>query len=198
MNDIKYPFLIGSRIYLRPLIMEDVDEEYVGWLNDSQVTRYLETGKFPSTLKTVRQYVERFQDSTTNFAFAITLSKGGEHIGNVTLNNLNWIHRIADTGLMIGRKGLWNRGYAFEAWSLVLKYAFQRLGLRKIIAYAIWENIASITVLRKLGFKVEGLHRKELFIEGKYRDGVRFGLFREEFYKYAGEENPTKIEKVGE
>ena len=85
---------------------------------------------------------------------------------------------------MIGRKECWGKGYAFEAWNLLMEYAFERLGLRKIIAGAVADNVASIVTLEKLGFEIEGRFRKEYFVEGEYRDGIRLGLLREEFYKY--------------
>jgi RimJ/RimL family protein N-acetyltransferase len=162
----------------------DINEDYLGWLNDHEVTRYLETGKFPSTPQAMRRYLEHFQSSTSDLLFAIIDRETDLHIGNVTLNHINWIHRTADTGLMIGRRDFWGKGYAFEAWSLLIQYAFERLGLRKIIAGAVADNVASIVTLEKLGFKMEGRPRMEYFIDGQYRDGVRLGLFRNEFYKF--------------
>jgi RimJ/RimL family protein N-acetyltransferase len=165
----------------------DVCEDYLNWLNDHEVTRHLETGFFPSTPTSVQNYLKRFQGSTTDLAFAIIDRPTEQHIGNVTLNRIHWVHRTADTGLMIGRKEFWGKGYAFEAWSLVIDYAFNRLGLRKIIAGARAENLASLTVLKKLGFKVEGVLRQEFVADGKYCDGIRMGMFRDEFYKSAQE-----------
>lgn len=183
-EDMRRPFLVGQRLYLRLLEESDISQDYVGWLNDAEVTRYMETGTYPSTPESIRTYLERFQGSTTDVIFAIVDRETDQHIGNVTLNNINWIHRTADTGLIIGRKDFWGKGCAFEAWSLVLEYAFQRLGLRKIIAGAIADNTASIAVLEKLGFRVEGRLRQEFLVDGEYRDGVRLGLLREEFHKY--------------
>jgi len=68
---------------------------------------------------------------------------------------------------MIGRKEFWGRGYAFEAWSLLLEYAFEVLGLRKIIAGAVVGNVPSMVVLKKLGFKVEGRLRQEFVMNGE-------------------------------
>jgi len=184
MNKMRRPFLIGERLYLRSLEDSDIGEEYLGWLNDPEVTRYLETGKFPSTPEIIRKYVEQFTNSSSDLLFGIIDRDTDLHIGNVTLNRINWIHRTADTGLLIGRKEFWGKGYAFEAWSLLIEYAFQRLGLRKIIAGAVADNKASIVALEKLGFRVEGTFRREYLIDGEYRDSVRLGLLREEFYKY--------------
>jgi len=183
---MRRPFLIGEKLYLRALEESDIGEEYLGWLNEPEVTRYLGTGKFPSTLDSLRKYLDHFRDSTTDLVFAIVDKETNQHIGNVTLNRIDWIHRTGDTGLMIGRKDFWGKGYAFEAWSLLIDYAFQRLGLRKIIAGAIADNAASVVTLEKLGFKLEARFRREYFIDGEYRDAVRLGLFREEFYKSSG------------
>ncbi len=181
---MRRPFLVGERLYLRLIEESDINEDYLGWLNDYEVTRYLETGKFPSTQETIRSYVTNFRRSTTDLIFAIVDRETDQHIGNVTLNRINSIHRTADTGLMIGRREFWGKGYAFEAWSVLIEYAFQRLDLRKIIAGAVADNVASVVTLEKLGFTIEGRFRQEYFMEGEYRDGIRLGLFREEFYKY--------------
>ena len=178
------PFLVGKKLYLRKLEESDVTAEYVAWLNDSAVTRWLETGKYPSTLQSVRQFVSRFASGTTDLLFAIMDRKTGLHIGNVTLNHIHPIHRTADTGLLIGRKEFWGKGYASEAWSLLLEYAFDRLGIRKITAGAADGNKASIAVLSRLGFQLEGKARKQFFVDGGYQDHVRMGLFREELHRH--------------
>jgi RimJ/RimL family protein N-acetyltransferase len=77
----------------------------------------------------------------------------------------------------------WRKSYAFEAWSLLLEYAFEALGLRKIIAGAVVDNVPSMAVLDKLGFQVEGTLRQEFVMNGECRDAVRFGLLKHEFYK---------------
>jgi [ribosomal protein S5]-alanine N-acetyltransferase len=174
-------FLRSSRLYLRRLTEADITDEYVGWLNDSEVTRFLETGKFPSSRESVRAFLQRFDDSATDLIFAIVDAATDQHIGNVTLNRINWIHRTADTGLLIGRAEYRGKGYAHEAWGLVASYAFERLGLRKLIAGVVDGNAASQRTLEKLGFRVEGRLRAEYWVEGQVRDALRLGLLREEF-----------------
>lgn len=178
---MKNPFLTGQKLYLRPLEPGDVNEQYVRWLNDPEVTHYLGVGRFPATLESVQRYLQRFRDSTTDLIFAIVDRESNLHIGNVTLNRIDRIGLTADTGLMIGNKEFWGRGYASEAWAILLDYAFQKLGLRKIIAGAVSGHEASLSVLRRLGFQTEGTLRKECWVDGEYRDAVRLGLFQEEF-----------------
>ena len=175
------PVLAGPRLRLRPLRASDVSEEYLEWLNDPEVTRYLEVGARRSTPRTVRAYLQRFHRSRTDFIFAVIERQSGRHIGNVTINRIHPVHGTADTGLMIGRKDLWGQGYASEAWSLVLHHAFGDLGVRKIVATVVAENGRSLGALKTLGFQVEGVCRQERRVDGAYRDVVRLGLFREAF-----------------
>ena len=178
---MKQPLLAGKKLILRPFEPSDLSEEYLGWLNDPEVTRYLGVGREPATLESVRRYVARFKDSETDLLFAIVDRQTEKHIGNVTLNHIHRVDKTADTGLMIGDKAFWGRGVAFEAWVLLIEHAFSKMGLRKIIAGAVAGNGASLSVLKRLGFREEGVLREEFFLDGNYLDTVRLGLLQHEF-----------------
>lgn len=182
------PFLIGEKVYLRAIEASDIDGPYLDWLNDVEVTLYMETGRFPSTSATLRKYLERFDGSSTDVIFAICDKKTDKHIGTATLNSISWIHRTANTGIMIGDKAYWGKGYAYEAWKFLIDYSFSRLGLRKITAGAVVDNIASIKLQEKLGFKIEGTFKEQVMISGTYHDTVLLGLFHNDFYNAKGEQ----------
>lgn len=172
--------LTGERLTLRPLRTRDLGPTYLSWLNDPEVTRWLST-RPPVTAKDLRGYFSRFKGSSTDRIFAIIENSSRKHIGNVTLNHIDALHRIADTGLMIGRRECWGKGYAYDAWHLAISHAFGPLGLRKVFAGVVDGNSASEATLRKLGFREEGRLRRHWFINGAYRDVLRFGLFEDEF-----------------
>jgi len=173
--------LVGPRVLLRPLQESDVNEEYLAWLNDRAVNRYLAVGQSVSTDETLRAYLQRFQNSRTDVLFVIIHRQTARPLGTVTINRLHPVNRTADTGIMIGRKDSWGRGYGVEAWRLAIEYAFTNLGVRKLTAGAVVDNLASIAALKKLGFKQEGVFREEFLVDGQYRDIVRFGVFQHEF-----------------
>ena len=52
----KSAFMAGSQVYLRPLERTDLTERYLGWLNDPEVTRYMETGIFPTTMQDLEKF----------------------------------------------------------------------------------------------------------------------------------------------
>jgi ribosomal-protein-alanine N-acetyltransferase len=185
VDNMRRAFLVGARIYLRVLDEDDISEESIGWLNDPEVTRYLAiTGKFPATAKSMERWLEKRQNGTDNLAFAIMDKATNRHIGNVTLDDINWVHRTADISLIIGAKDFWGNGYGSEAQSVLIEYAFNRLGLNKVLNSPVADHIGSVKMAEKLGFQAEGVLRKQLFIEGEYRDQIRMGLFVNEFRKF--------------
>ena len=68
------------------------------------------------------------------------------------------------------------RGHATAAVRLMLRRAFDELGLHRVEAACMPANLASIRVLRKCGFRTEGLARSYLCINGVWEDHRRFAV----------------------
>jgi RimJ/RimL family protein N-acetyltransferase len=75
----------------------------------------------------------------------------------------------AELGYVIS-KSFWNTGVTSEAVRLALEKGFKDLGVKRIEAYVDPENIGSIRVLEKNGFKLEGLLKKYVVHRGNIRD----------------------------
>lgn len=162
------PVLTNERLILRPMVVEDATEAYVRWLNDPVVNRYSEYRFTTHTLESVYAYLERAcADEQTHF-FAMVTRDDGRHIGNAKLGPEDPHHKRASFGIMIGERSAWGKGYATEALALLEQYAFDALGLHKLTAGAVAENVGSIRMLEKRGFVVEGRRREH------FRDGERF------------------------
>src|SRR5438105_15493808 len=106
--------LIGRTIYLRRVHQTDATERYVGWLNDPEVNRFLESRFVQWTVESVRDYILARQNAFDHF-FAICDLCHERHIGNIKLGPVNPHHRNADVSLFIGEKSYWRRGVASEA-----------------------------------------------------------------------------------
>jgi ribosomal-protein-alanine N-acetyltransferase len=70
------------------------------------------------------------------------------------------------------------RGVTPTAVALVIDHAFRSLGLHRVEANVRPENVASLAVVRKLGFTEEGRHRDYLAIDGDWRDHLTFALLK--------------------
>ena len=176
-----HPFLIGEKVYLRRLEREDLEGNYFQWLNDYEVTIDLSSGVFPNSREEMEQYFTRMQTSGKDIFFAIVEKETDRHIGNLRIGDIDWIHRRASIGQLIGEKDCWGKGYGTESLRLAIKYCFQRLNLHKIVEAAASSATAAIRYMEKMGFVLEGTFRKETFRDGEYHDVLRYGLLREDY-----------------
>src|SRR5262245_34214129 len=73
------------------------------------------------------------------------------------------------------------KGYMTEGLRLVLRHGFRTLGLHRIEANVQPENVRSIALVERLGFRREGYSPRYLKIGGRWRDHVRYAMLAEEF-----------------
>ena len=72
------------------------------------------------------------------------------------------------------------KGLMSEAAALTLDFAFDELGLHRVMANYTPDNPASGRLLARLGFRIEGYAPRYLKIHGKWRDHVLTALTTEE------------------
>ena len=180
-------YLKGKKIQLVKFTDRYITAEYVSWLNDHDINRYLCTGRFPVSKKDMYA-----PDDSKNLMFAIMSNIGidsGEqafvdkdyihYVGTISLHDISWIDRKGEVGYMIGSKDHWGMGIASEAISLVVDYAFNRLNLNKVSAGVVDGNPGSSRALEKNGFKQYCITPQHYYLEGKFFDQI-------EFYKLQG------------
>ncbi len=169
-------FLTGERIYLRGVRLSDVNENYYRWMNDPEVTKFTESRFFPASTESLEEYVKAKQEDKDSIFLAIVIKENHQHIGNIKLGPINWIHRLADIGIIIGEKDYWGKGCAAESIRLISNYAFRALNLHKLTAGCYKGNVASCKTFEKAGFIKEGVRKAHVFSEGKYQDILQYGL----------------------
>ena len=178
-KDNFYLFLVGECIYLREVRPSDVNENYYRWMNDPEVTQYLESRFAPNSMETLQEYVRNFMGNKDNIFLAIVLKENHKHLGNIKMGPIDWFHRLADIGVMLGEKDSWGKGYAAEAISLLSEHAFKNLNLHKLTAGCYKPNEGSLRAFEKAGFETEGVRKKHCFFNGKYVDAILLGLLNE-------------------
>jgi RimJ/RimL family protein N-acetyltransferase len=113
------------------------------------------------TLEEARTYIEdrAFAAYEKNGfgPFAVELKTDGRVIGIVSLLDRDELDHV-DIGFAF-LPDSWRQGFATEATSAVMDFAFQDLGLEKIIAITQPDNIASIKTLDKMGLSFAGMTR---------------------------------------
>jgi ribosomal-protein-alanine N-acetyltransferase len=174
-------FLKGPRIHLRALEEKDLTDAYLQWLNDEEVCRYNSHAVFPNTWNRMKAYFNSLQDMQKDIVLAIIYSDTNKHIGNISLQHINWLSRNAEFAILLGDKEFWGAGYGEEAARLIINYGFERLNLHRIYCGTIQGNKGMQKLTQKLGMKEEGRRRQAIYKNGKYLDIIEYGILKTEF-----------------
>ena len=178
--------LTGERVFLRPPKRRDA----LKWQKLRMSSKSFLVPWEPSwdaSSCTRRAYLRYFKNSNylanMDRAYSFLIFKtddktllGGINVGNVRRG----VSQSASLGYWIGEKHSRN-GYMKEALKLLIPSLFVDLRLNRIEAATLEENIASKNLLKKIGFKKEGVLRKYLKINGTWKDHILYGLLENDF-----------------
>lgn len=168
--------LVGEKIFLRTLNSWDATSQYLSWLFDPDVIRYLEIRfSSPRTVEDLARYINSANDSDDNLMLGMFLRTNSRHIGNIKLGPINRYHSTSDIGLIIGEHVEWGKGHASAAIEMLSDYAFTKLGLAKLTAGCYEKNEGSRRAFLNSGFVEEGCRIAQYLVEGKRRDGIMLG-----------------------
>ena len=178
--------LTGERVFLRPPKRRDA----LKWQKLRMSSKSFLVPWEPSwdaSSCTRRAYLRYFKNSNylanmdRAYSFLIFKTDDKSLLGGINIGNVRrGVSQSASLGYWIGEKHSRN-GYMKEALKLLIPSLFVDLRLNRIEAATLEENIASKNLLKKIGFKKEGVLRKYLKINGTWRDHILYGLLENDF-----------------
>ena len=169
-------FLVGKNINLRILSESDVNGNYSRWLNDLEITEFNSHGRFPMTISKLIEYVKMSIDSNSALVLAVEDKFTNEHIGNISLQGINWIDRNAEIAFLLGEKAYWGKGVMLEAGKVLIEHAFNTLNLHRIYCGTSSKNIGMQKLALKLKMSKEVIRKEVLFKNGMYNDIIEYGI----------------------
>lgn len=176
-------FLQEQGFYLRPLQLADADGPWASWLNDQSVTHYMSNGTWPVTREEQVAYFQASIGSRTSLVLAICLQEEDRHVGNIALNGIDFIHRRAELGILVGDSAVQGRGIGHRAIRLLSGHGFDRLNLHKVWARVEEGNERALRAFKKAGFEAEASLREEILHHGTWRNSVYLGFLETRYRK---------------
>lgn len=165
----------GDAVALFLLTPELVSDAYVGWLNDPEINRFLESRFTVQDRACVEEFVASNLASESDLFLGITDRALGRHVGNIKLGPIDRRHGLGEIGIMIGDRAAWGRGIGTAAIRQIETIARETLGLRRLTAGCYASNVGSRRAFEKAGFAVEGVRSAHYLLDGRPEDGVLLG-----------------------
>ena len=170
-----------DKVRLRAIEPSDADLFYQ-WNLDSNMARSLYWVPFPQSLESTRRWAQEtsIRQPEEDRFFWVIENQRGEFVGSIGTHDTDRRNGNFKYGVAI--RGQYQRmGYASDAIRIVLRYYFEELRYIKAVADVYSFNEPSICLHEKLGFTLEGRHRKMIFTNGQHHDVLVFGMLAEEF-----------------
>ena len=185
--ELQYPddyILKTARLELRPPLLGDVDALWPH-VTDARITEFLAWSPHQDKSVTAGMIkaLQEAQSGGKGYHWVIVLD--GAIIGLTSLIDVRRAHRVwtfdrAELSYWLAPE-FQGQGLATEAGRAVLSFAFERLGLHKIILGHAADNPPSGRVALRLGFKPYGRERDAFMKAGQWHDLIWYDILKDEF-----------------
>jgi RimJ/RimL family protein N-acetyltransferase len=174
-------FWQGEKVRLRVIEPSDADL-IIEWNRDSERGRMMDFLWPPISDFATREWTAK--ETSVEF-------KGGDYrwiivdladvpVGAINTHNCHQRNGTFEYGVDIS-PAFKRRGYATEAIKIVARYYFTQLRYQKVMASVHSDNAPSVALHERLGFQLEGNHRRMIFTNDAHIDMLWFGMTADEF-----------------
>lgn len=155
------------------------------WMQDADIQRYFKRRMADSTIEDVLNFIEKASSvdavsTGTNLHYAIADQADDQYLGTVSLKNIDLENRHAEFAI-VTRKKAHDKGIGHEATILMLKKAFNEIGLQRVFLNVFSNNASAIKLYERCGFRPEGEFRNHFLIDGQYVGWKLYGMLKDEF-----------------
>jgi [ribosomal protein S5]-alanine N-acetyltransferase len=143
------------------------------WLNS-----LVFAGEYEPVSQETKTDLEHHYDKLAEGQWFFIQKKDGSKIGYVTHFAMSGKLTTIGYALVPDER---SKGYGSEAVKIIVDYLFLSKDTGRIQAHINPQNVASEKVLKKAGFRKEGIVRKCVFSRGEWRDLALYSILREEW-----------------
>jgi len=167
--------LEGGKVVLKPFLVTDINESYIGWLNDQNVVKFSNQRFLLHSMDSCLRYRAAFE-GTDNLFMSIRRLTDNELIGTLTVYVAS-NHGTADIGIMVGNKSVWGMGYGLDAWNTTVNWLLGRQDIRKLTAGTLACNFGMIALMERSGMILEATRKAQEIVEGCPVDMLYYAKF---------------------
>ena len=173
------PFLVGERVYLRPVEPEDL-LLLKKWSNDPAIRPLIGEVR-PTTKLQADGFLDRIEQDSGRVWFVVVLKAGDRVVGECGLLRMFPAWRTTDLSMILGETDVHGQGYGTEAILLLLDYAFGYLNFHRVAIGVVGFNERALAFYEKVGFRREGIQRDGYYFDHEYSDFVMMSILEDEY-----------------
>jgi RimJ/RimL family protein N-acetyltransferase len=158
---------------------------YAAWYGDPEIWHLTSWAPSPLNRAAVEKLFDDRELSPVDDSFAIHVKDEDEPVGVISLMNISDANESAELSVIVGHPDDRHQGYGTEAIELLLRYAFEELGLNRVGLSAFDFNDEAIAAYEKLGFAIEGRYRQAIKRKSRFHDAILMSIMKREWHASA-------------
>jgi ribosomal-protein-alanine N-acetyltransferase len=174
------PTLTRGRVTLRELRVDDAPSLFAA-MSTGDVTQFLSPP--PTSIVGFERFIEwaiRQRSIGQYVCFAVTPKGSDQAIGLFQVRSLEADFGNAEWGFALASE-FWGTGMFMDGAQLVVDFAFDVIGVRRLEARSVVKNSRGNGALRKLGAVQEGILRRSFLRNGEQFDQVLWTILSDEW-----------------
>lgn len=168
---------MGETIVLRP--MEEADTELIVRWRNSPAVRNRFIYREPFTPEGHRHWIDTMIRTGKAVQFMICERNSMRPVGSVYFRDIDRYKKEAEYGIFIGEADGQGKGYGSEAARLATQYAFNKMGMDRLVLRVFTDNEAAVKSYRQAGFTEETVLKDVECSDGEKKDMLFMSLCRE-------------------
>lgn len=172
-----------KRLILRPISLED-NNEIFAYRSDKETNKY--QGWIPETVEDVAQFIgkvaKEINEPETWFQFVIVEKETGKIVGDFGIHFMDVDNKQTEIGCTLN-KAFQNKGFATESAKCVIDFLFNELDKHRIVTSIDPDNINSIRLVERLGFRKEAHFVESLWLNGQWVDDLVYAMIEKDWEK---------------
>lgn len=172
-------------VLLRPLELTDVDNFLDISLNEPETWKYsLVPADGKENLINYIQLAIKARENKSEFPFAVYDKKSGKYAGSTRFYDINLPFKTVQLGYTWYGKDFRGTGLNKHCKFLLLRFAFETLGMERVEFRADNNNERSIAAMKSIGCKEEGVLRSNMptYQSDVRRDSIILSILKEEWF----------------
>jgi RimJ/RimL family protein N-acetyltransferase len=178
--------LAGDRVILRRHVPENL-VAFRRWYADPEIARLARYQEAPMRPDEIERFFTARVVGTDALAMAVHERETNRLIGTCAFSQLDGDNGSALFHITIGEKDAWGRGAGTEATWLMLRHAFETLGLHRIGLFVFEFNERAIRAYQRCGFVIEGRSRESIWRDGRWWDELAMSVLETDWRRIRDE-----------
>ncbi|HET6660654.1 MAG TPA: GNAT family protein [Rubrobacter sp.] len=182
MSEVAFTRIESERLRIRRFKDSDLSP-FMAYRNDPKVARYQSWDSCDE--REARAFIREVKSAQPGvpgdwFQFAMESKGMGDLVGDCGLRVDEHEPYRAEIGFTLAPE-YQGRGFASEAVSRLLDYAFEALGLHRVVAISDCRNAPSVALLERVGMRREGHFLENVWFKGGWADEYLYAVLKDEW-----------------